>query len=67
MVRCHNERERKDEMKELFSCEQCGEPYWVGADGVSHHYDEMDPYETDWDKDADHTPYGREAYAEVTA
>ena len=41
-------------------CTQCGKPFFVERNGVSHHASEDGPDGIDHDADADHVPYGKE-------
>ena len=40
------------------TCTQCGKPYFVEGNGVSHHASGNGPDGIDHDLDADHVPYG---------
>ncbi len=40
-------------------CAQCGRPFFIDLEGVSHHTGDG-PAGVDYDRDADHTAYGDE-------
>lgn len=42
----------------ITACTQCGKPYFVEGNGVSHHALEDAPDGIDHDADADHVPHG---------
>ena len=39
-------------------CAQCGKPFFLEGNGVSHHVSQDSPDGIDHDADADHVPYG---------
>lgn len=41
-------------------CAECGRPFTIDLEGISHHTSSIDAEEFDYDADADHTPYGKD-------